>query len=69
MLLLKYNNCLVHMEKWIVFAIDIQIPACLKKSINSPIQHLQNIISFNFLYLQKNDLPKIIDFKTHKQIK
>ena len=69
MLLLKHNNCLVRMEKRIVFVIDIQDPVCLKKSINSAMQHLQNVISFNFLYLQKNDLPKIIDFKTHKQIK
>ena len=29
--------------------------------------HLQNIIWFNFLILQRNDLPKIIDFKVHKQ--
>ena len=60
MLLLKHNNWLVRMEKLIVFVIDIQVPVCLKKSINSPMQHMQNIISFNFLS-SKNDLPKIID--------
>ena len=44
--------------------------SCLsEKSINSSMQHLQNIISFNFLYLQKMICPKIIDFKTHNQIK
>ena len=33
--------------------------SCLsEKSINSPMQHLQSIISFNFLYLQKVICPK-----------
>ena len=31
--------------------------------------HLQNSIYLNFLHLQRNDLPKIIDFKIHKQRK
>ena len=31
--------------------------------------HLQNRIYLNFLHLQNNDLPKIIDFKIHKQRK
>ena len=30
-----------------------------EKSINSPMQHLQNIISFNFLYLQKMICAKL----------
>ena len=29
--------------------------------------HLHNSIYLNFLHLQRNDLPKIIDFKIHKQ--
>ena len=33
---------------------------CLSvKSINSPMQHLQNMISFNFLYLEKMICPKL----------
>ena len=68
MLLLKLNNCLVRMENEL-FCYRYPGSCLSEKSINSPMQHLQNIISFNFLYLQKNDLPKIIDFKTHKQIK
>ena len=31
--------------------------------------HLQNSIYLIFLHLQRNDLPKIIDFKIHKQRK
>ena len=31
--------------------------------------HLQNRIYLNFLHLKRNDLPKIIDFKIHKQRK
>ena len=31
--------------------------------------HLQNSIYSNFLHLQRNDLPKIIDFKILKQRK
>ena len=31
--------------------------------------HLQNSIYLNFLHLQRNDLPKIKDFKIHKQRK
>ena len=37
--------------KRIGLVIDIQVPVCLNKVfINSSMQHLQNIISFNFLY-------------------
>ena len=31
--------------------------------------HLQNSLYLNFLHLQRNDLPKIIDFNIHKQRK
>ena len=31
--------------------------------------HLQNSIYFNFLHLQRNDLPKTIDLNVHKQRK
>ena len=31
--------------------------------------YLQNIIYLNFLHLQRNDLPKILYFKIHKQRK
>ena len=42
------------MEKRMVFVMVIQVPVCWKKVfINSSMQHLQKIISFNFLYLQK----------------
>ena len=68
-MLLKHKKCLARMEKRIVFVIVIQVPVCLKKVfINSSMQHLQNIIYFIFLYLQKL-FAKSIDFKTHKQIK
>ena len=56
-------------------SIDITIPVCLIKSINQFVfkflllihahLHLQDSIYLNFLYLQRNDLPKIIDFKIH----
>ena len=46
-----------------------QVPVCLQKVfINSSMQHLQNIISFNF-YIYKKWFSKSIDFKTYKQIK
>ena len=42
------------------FVMVTQVPVCWKKVfINLSMQHLQNIVSFNFLYLQKNDLPKV----------
>ena len=68
MLLLKHNNCLVHMENEL-FCYRYPGSCLSEKSINSPMQHLQNIIFFLSLLSSKNDLPKIIDFKTHKQIK
>ena len=58
MLLLKHNKFLVRMENELFFVIDIQVSVCLKK-YQFTHEHLQNIISFNFLYLQKMICPKL----------
>ena len=68
MLLLKHNNCLVCMEKLIVFVLDIQVPVCLKEVSIHSCNTCKMLYHLTF-YIFKNDLPKIIDFKTHKQIK
>ena len=56
--------------------IDIKIPVCLKKDVSVCIKfliithahlHLQNSVYLHFLHPQRNDSPKIIDFKIHKQ--
>ena len=62
----------------VLFKIDINIHVCLKKDVSVCIKflliihahlHLQNSIYLHFLHPQRNDLPKIIDFKIHKQRK
>ena len=64
-----HNNCLAGMEKkLIVFVIDIQVPVCLKKVSIHPC-NICKILYLVTFYIFKNDLPKIIDFKTYKQIK
>ena len=37
--------------------------------IHAPLHLQKNSIYLNFLHFQRNDLPKIIDFKFHKQRK
>ena len=45
---------------------DIQVPVCLEKVSIHPCKICKILYLLTF-YTFKNDLPKIIDFKTHKQ--